>query len=113
LLNRLRSSSKNPNNVVTTFRLPGEKGLTVIRISANMGYIEKEVIVKLLNKEEVIQIMKDRQNGMTQETYATKVLRVRPSYLSDIYNGYRTPGPTILKKLGLRKVVLYAEKKSE
>ncbi len=32
---------------------------------------------------------------------------VSPSYVSDVLNGRRAPGPPFLKRLGMRKVVLY------
>lgn len=45
-------------------------------------------------------------NGRTQAEVAVK-LGVTTQYLSDILHNRREPGPTVLKALKLRKVVLY------
>jgi transcriptional regulator with XRE-family HTH domain len=45
-------------------------------------------------------------DGRTQAEVAVE-LGVTTQYLSDILHNRREPGPTVLKALGLRKVVLY------
>lgn len=46
------------------------------------------------------------QDGGQQKDLA-KALGVSPSYLSDVMNGRREPGPMILSRLGLRRQVVY------
>jgi transcriptional regulator with XRE-family HTH domain len=40
-------------------------------------------------------------------------LGVSASYVSDVMNGRRAPGPPFLKALGLRKVVAYFQEKKK
>lgn len=42
-----------------------------------------------------------------------KALGVSPSYVSDVLNGRRAPGPPFLAALGLKKVVVYVSVKTE
>jgi transcriptional regulator with XRE-family HTH domain len=50
------------------------------------------------------EIMSDR--GWTQKQFA-EYHGISEAYLSDILRGKRDPGATLLRKMGLRRVVLY------
>ena len=47
--------------------------------------------------------LKERQGSLSQKEFAVQI-GVSASYLSDLYNSRRTPGPKILKFLGIRKM---------
>lgn len=44
------------------------------------------------------------------QTKAAQKLGITSSYLSDVLNGKRSPGPSILSKIGLDSVVVYVTK---
>ena len=51
---------------------------------------------------ELVQMLKDRQGGLTQQQYAVEI-GVSPQFLSNVYNGIRSPGcEEILKYLAPR-----------
>ena len=56
----------------------------------------------MMTEEEVIALMKTTQGERSLRAFAEE-LQVTPSYLSDIYNGRRSPGPAILKFFGIGK----------
>lgn len=58
--------------------------------------------VNSMTEEEVIALMKTTQGGRSLRAFAAE-LKVTPAYLSDIYNGRRSPGPAVLKFFGIDK----------
>lgn len=62
--------------------------------------------VKLLRREQVIALLKQKQGDLTGTEFA-KRLGISGSFLTEIYKGRRDPGETILSQLGLSKRVLY------
>ena len=56
-----------------------------------------------VNQRDVIKRLKQFVDQFETQKEAAKSLRIRPAYLSDLLNGRRDPGPTVLKALGLRK----------
>jgi len=69
-------------------------------------------MAKMLTREQVIKLLKKAQGDRHQSLYARE-LDVSRAYLSDIYRNRRDPGPTILKRFGLRRVstVMYEKVK--
>lgn len=55
-----------------------------------------------MTKEQVIELLKKRMGKRTQREFAAQI-GVREQYLSDVLNGRRDPGPTILAHLELEK----------
>lgn len=55
---------------------------------------------KTLSREDVIDMMKRRQGERSLSALAEE-LRLSKAYISDIFNGRRAPGPSVLKQLGL------------
>lgn len=55
---------------------------------------------KPITRETVIEMMKERQGGRTITALAAE-FGVSKAYISDVYNGRRDPGPSILTPLGL------------
>jgi transcriptional regulator with XRE-family HTH domain len=64
--------------------------------------------MKQLTQEQVIELMRKKQGDRMAKDYAAELGISRP-YLSDIYAGKREPGPTVLAKLGLEKIVIYRQ----
>lgn len=62
---------------------------------------------KLIQKLEKIQGVGTRKE-LTRQQLAER-LKISQSYMSDIFNGKREPGPALLKKMGLRREVTYVE----
>lgn len=58
---------------------------------------------KTLSREDVIDMMKRRQ-GDRSLTALAEELSLSKAYISDIFNGRRSPGPSVLKKLGLESL---------
>jgi transcriptional regulator with XRE-family HTH domain len=56
-----------------------------------------------------INLMRKRLEKMTQSELASE-LGISVSYLSDILNDRRDPGPRVLEALGVEKVVSYRKK---
>lgn len=62
---------------------------------------------------EVVELLRNDQGKLSQKDYAAK-LKMSAQYLSDIYQGRRPPGPTVLNRLNLEKVFRKkAEKKKK
>lgn len=59
-----------------------------------------------MTKEDVIRLLRDLQGPRTQREYA-QVLGVSESYLSAILVGRNEPGPSVLRAIGYKRVVLY------
>jgi transcriptional regulator with XRE-family HTH domain len=59
--------------------------------------------MKELTHAEVVAILKKRQRDLSLRQFALR-LKVSPAYLSDIYNGKRTIGPSVLRQLKLQRV---------
>lgn len=62
-------------------------------------------------KEEVIEKLKKDQGARSLRNYAETVFGCSPGYLSDVYNGKRDPGQTLLDHLNLEPVTIYVQKK--
>lgn len=58
--------------------------------------------VNMMTEEEVIALMKTTQGDRSLRAFAGE-LQVTPAYISDIYNGRRSPGPAVLKFFGIGK----------
>lgn len=63
---------------------------------------------KQLTVEQVLEIMRKRQNGRTQREFAPE-LGITPQYLCDLYLRRRDPGETVLKNLGIVRRVIYEQ----
>jgi transcriptional regulator with XRE-family HTH domain len=55
-----------------------------------------------MTEKEVIQLMKTTQGEQSLRTFANEI-GVTPAYLSDIYNGRRSPGPAVLQFFNIGK----------
>lgn len=55
-----------------------------------------------LTREDVLAKLRERQGEKSLRAFAAE-LGLSAPYLSDVYNGRRDPGPSILGLLGLRK----------
>jgi transcriptional regulator with XRE-family HTH domain len=42
-----------------------------------------------------------------------KQLKISPSYVSDVCNGRRAPGPPFLKTLNMKKIIVYIKKEQD
>lgn len=62
--------------------------------------------VKLLRREQLVALMKQKQGDLTGTAFAEK-LGISGSFLTEIYKGRRDPGEKVLSQLGLSKRVLY------
>lgn len=67
---------------------------------------------KLLLKDVLALLRKEAEAAGSQKELAAK-LGVTAQYVSDVLNGRREPGESILKPLGLRKVINYEESEAE
>lgn len=63
---------------------------------------------KSLTRDKLIALLRNRQGSKSQEAFAAELGITQP-HLSDIYRGKRDPGPEVLGKLGLSKVIIYQE----
>ena len=61
----------------------------------------------VIDKEDIVSFLRHEQDRAGSLTALAKDVGVSLSYLSDVCNGRRDPGPVILKYLGLRKRVTY------
>ena len=77
--------------------------VTPIDILAKKSRIDS---VKLLRREQMIALMRQKQGDLTGTEFAKK-LGISGSFLTEIYKGRRDPGEAILSQLGLSKRVLY------
>jgi hypothetical protein len=59
-----------------------------------------------MRTENVVLLLKKRQGDSSLRALA-RTIDCSPAYLSDIYKGKRSPGPKILKFLGLVKTVQF------
>lgn len=55
-----------------------------------------------MKADTIIAMLKREQGDLSLRQFSA-VLGVSAPYLSDVYRGYREPGPTILKRYGLAK----------
>jgi transcriptional regulator with XRE-family HTH domain len=62
--------------------------------------------VKKMNLEQFLEFLKKQQGSQTGQQFATR-LGVSPQYLSDVYNGRRPPGESIIAPLKVEKAVVY------
>lgn len=53
-------------------------------------------------------ILRKRQGSRSQKALAAE-LGITPSYLCDVLQGRREPGPQVLRALGLERVISYRE----
>lgn len=53
-----------------------------------------------------VMMLRQRTKDRTRSAVAAD-LKIQPSYLSDILNGRRGPGPQVLRALGVERVVSY------
>ncbi len=60
----------------------------------------------MLTRDHVIAEIQRRLEGRTQRDLAAD-LGISQQYLNGILLGKQDPGPTVLKKLGLERVILY------
>lgn len=63
-----------------------------------------------MNRDKLIKRLEKLQGERSRQELAAS-LEISPAYLSDIFNGNREPGPKLLEKLGLVRIVTYAEAK--
>lgn len=70
---------------------------------ANRGTLDS---VKLLKRDQVVALLKQKQGDQTNVEFAKK-LEIHPSLLCELYRGSRDPGKAVLEFLGLNKRVLY------
>jgi transcriptional regulator with XRE-family HTH domain len=59
-------------------------------------------VINTMTEQEVIALMRMTQGDTSLRAFATKI-GVTPAYVSDIYNGRRSPGPGVLKFFGIGK----------
>ena len=64
-----------------------------------------------MSKEEAVSLLRKRVVQRGAQAALAKELGVSQAYISDVLAGHRNPGPTILKSLGLTKVVRYEKEK--
>ena len=57
---------------------------------------------------QVIKLLRQRQGDGSQRSLAAK-LGISDVYLSDVLTGKRTPGPKILRALGLQQRIVYSK----
>lgn len=69
----------------------------LLTVCANSAYI-----VLMWRKEDVIEQLHKEQGDRSLRSYATDI-GCSASYLSDVYNGKRDPGPILLKHLNLER----------
>lgn len=50
-----------------------------------------------------MKMLRESQGKMSQQEFA-KLIKISPTYLSDIYGGRRPPGPSVIEFLHLEKV---------
>lgn len=62
--------------------------------------------MKSLTKQQVIELMKKQQGKRAAREYAEE-LGISAVYLSDIYNGRRDPGRSVLEALHLERDTVY------
>jgi transcriptional regulator with XRE-family HTH domain len=62
--------------------------------------------VRKVTKDEIVQMLRTEQAERTNRDFAAE-LGIHESYLSDIYNNRREPGPAVLDKLNITKKVVY------
>ena len=67
-----------------------------------------------MNREQVIALLRKQQGDRSLREFA-EAIDVSAGYLSDIYCGYRAPGPSILRILDIEKqtVIEYKRVKGE
>jgi len=61
---------------------------------------------KLFTVDDVIESLRKLQGDRTNADFSSE-LDITQAYLGDIYAGRRTPGPAVLRHLGLVKEVFY------
>lgn len=66
-------------------------------------------MAKPLTQSQVIELLRKRQGGRPAARLAQE-LKISAAYLSEILNGTREPGPSVLDKIGLHRIVLYEVK---
>ncbi len=66
---------------------------------------------RLYSKDDVLAMLRRRAAALGSHRALATALRVTPPYLSDVFHGKREPGPTVLRRLGLRRVVMFARAK--
>lgn len=62
--------------------------------------------MRCLTKDEVIKLLRKKQNGRSAAELARE-LGISPPHISDIFHGRRDPGDETLRTLGLRRVIHY------
>lgn len=63
---------------------------------------------KTYSQNDVLRMIRDKMSteGWSQSE-AAQFFGISASFLSDILKGYRAPGGSVIRKLGLKKKVLY------
>lgn len=62
--------------------------------------------IKKMNLEQFLEFLKKQQGDQTAQNFASR-LGISPQYLSDVYNGRRPPGESIISALKAEKSVTY------
>ena len=60
-----------------------------------------------LSKAHVLEMLRRKARTAGSQKALAEALGVTPAFLSDVLHGKREPGPTMLRALGLRRVVVY------
>ena len=58
-----------------------------------------------MTRADVVARLRKQQGDRTQQDFA-KFLGISPPHLSEIYRGTRSPGPKLLKRLGLKRLTI-------
>jgi transcriptional regulator with XRE-family HTH domain len=64
--------------------------------------------MKRLTQSQMLELLKKRKGDRPASKLAEE-LGISASYLCEIFKGTREPGPAVLGKIGLERVVLYRE----
>ncbi len=65
-------------------------------------------MTRQLTLPQVIELLKKRQGNRPASELADE-LGISRSYLSEIFQGRRDPGPTVLEKLGIAREIIYRQ----
>jgi transcriptional regulator with XRE-family HTH domain len=62
--------------------------------------------IRNMNLDEFLEFLKQKQGDRTSKDFASQ-LGISPQYLSDIYNGRKDPGQSVLAALRAEREVVY------
>ena len=67
----------------------------------------KRITIDALKLDDLREVLAAKSAEMGSQKALAAQLEISPQYLGDVLSGKREPGESILKALGLQKVVLY------